>query len=72
MHLAAELRRALRCQEPELEIRIARQSIQLPLRKVLYAIARNHYVLITTEDGEYRAMCSLRRSKKSLLLWKTL
>lgn len=57
-HLAAELRRALRCQEPELEIRIARQSIQLPLRKVLYAIARNHYVLITTEDGEYRAMCS--------------
>ena len=48
-HLAAELRRALRCKEPELEIRIARQSIQLPLRKVLYAIARNHYVLITTE-----------------------
>ena len=47
VHLAAELRRALRCKEPELEIRIARQSIQLPLRKVLYAIARNHYVLIT-------------------------
>lgn len=35
VHLAAELRRALRCKEPELEIRIARQSIQLPLRKVL-------------------------------------
>ena len=65
-HLAAELRRALRCQEPELEIRIARQSIQLPLRKVLYAIARNHYVLITTEDGEYRAMCSFAQIEEKL------
>ena len=66
VHLAAELRRALRCKEPELEIRIARQSIQLPLRKVLYAIARNHYVLITTEDGEYRAMCSFAQIEEKL------
>ena len=66
MHLAAELRRELRCKEPELEIRIARQSIQLPLRKVLYAIARNHYVLITTEDGEYRAMCSFAQIEEKL------
>ncbi len=65
-HLAAELRRALRCKEPELEIRIARQSIQLPLCKVLYAIARNHYVLITTEDGEYRAMCSFAQIEEKL------
>lgn len=65
-HLAAELRRVLRCKEPELEIRIARQSIQLPLRKVLYAIARNHYVLITTEDGEYRAMCSFAQIEEKL------
>ena len=65
-HLAAELRRALRCKEPELEIRIARQSIQLPLRKVLYAIARNHYVLITTEEGEYRAMCSFAQIEEKL------
>lgn len=49
-HLAAELRRALRCQEPELEIRIA----------------RNHYVLITTEDGEYRAMCSFAQIEEKL------
>ena len=65
-HLAAELRRALRCKEPELEIRIARQSIQLPLCKVLYAIARNHYVLITTEEGEYRAMCSFAQIEEKL------
>ena len=65
-HLAAELRRALHCKEPELEIRIARQSIQLPLRKILYAIARNHYVLITTEDGEYRAMCSFAQIEEKL------
>lgn len=49
-----------------MEIRIARQSIQLPLRKVLYAIARNHYVLITTEDGEYRAMCSFAQIEEKL------
>ena len=66
VHLAAALRRAQRCKEPELEIRIARQSIQLPLRKVLYAIARNHYVLITTEDGEYRAMCSFAQIEEKL------
>ena len=65
-HLVAELRRALRCQEPELESRIARQSIQLPLCKVLYAVARNHYVLITTEDGEYRAMCSFAQLEERL------
>lgn len=63
---ARRLRQALRCKEPELEIRIARQSIQLPLRKVLYAIARNHYVLITTEDGEYRAMCSFAQIEEKL------
>ena len=49
-HLAAELRRALRCKEPELEIRIARQSLQLPLCKVLSALARTHSVLITTDE----------------------
>ena len=53
-------------EEPELEIRIARQSIQLPLCKVLYAIARNHYVLITTEEGEYRAMCSFAQIEEKL------
>lgn len=35
--LAAELRRVLCRTEPELEVRIARQTVQLPLRKVLYA-----------------------------------
>lgn len=64
--LAAELRRVLCRTEPELEVRIARQTVQLPLRKVLYAIARNHYVLITTEEGEYRAMCSFAQIEEKL------
>ena len=33
---------------------------------MLYAIARNHYVLITTEDGEYRAMCSFAQIEEKL------
>lgn len=65
-HLAAELRRALRCKEPELEIRIARQSIQLPLRKVLYAMAQNHFVRVVSEDGECRAACGFAQVEEKL------
>ena len=35
-------------------------------KRQLYAIARNHYVLITTEDGEYRAMCSFAQIEEKL------
>ena len=66
VHLAAELRRALRCKEPELEIRIARQSIQLPLRKVLYAMAQNHFVRVVSEDGECRAACGFAQVEEKL------
>ena len=55
--LAAELRRVLCRTEPELEVRIARQTVQLPLRKVLYAMAQNHFVRVVSEDGECRAAC---------------
>ena len=60
-HLAAELRRALRCQEPELEIR--RCCTPLPGTTTSLSPPR----MAST------APCAvLRRSKKSLLLWKTL
>lgn len=41
-------------------------ELRRALRKVLYAIARNHYVLITTEEGEYRAMCSFAQIEEKL------
>lgn len=54
--LADELRRVLFRAEPELEVRIARQQVHLPLRKIQYAMAQNHYVRIVSDDGECRAV----------------
>lgn len=51
--LADELRRVLFRAEPELEVRIARQQVHLPLRKIQYAMAQNHYVRIVSDDGGY-------------------
>jgi len=48
--LADELRRMLFRAEPELEVRIARQQVHLPLRKIQYAMAQNHYVRIVSDD----------------------
>ena len=64
--LAAELRRVLCRPEPELEVRIARQTVQLPLRKILYAIAQNHFVRVVSEDGECRAVCSFAQVEEKL------
>ena len=64
--LAAELRRVLCRPEPELEVRIARQAVQLPLRKILYAIAQNHFVRVVSEDGECRAVCSFAQVEEKL------
>ena len=64
--LAAELRRVLCRPEPELEVRIARQTVQLPLCKILYAIAQNHFVRVVSEDGECRAVCSFAQVEEKL------
>ena len=54
--LADELRRVLFRAEPELEVRIARQQVHLPLRKIQYAMAQNRYVRIVSDDGECRGV----------------
>ncbi len=64
--LAGELQRVLCRPEPELEVRIARQTIQLPLRKVLYATAQNHFVRIMTEEGECRAVYNFAQVEEKL------
>ena len=66
LKLAAELRRVLCRTEPELEVRIARQTVQLPLRKVLYAMAQNHFVRVVSEDGECRAACGFAQVEEKL------
>lgn len=64
--LADELRRVLFRAEPELEVRIARQQVHLPLRKIQYAMAQNHYVRIVSDDGECRAVSTFSQVEQSL------
>ena len=64
--LADELRRVLFRAEPELEVRIARQQVHLPLRKIQYAMAQNHYVRIVSDDGECRAAATFAQVEQQL------
>ena len=64
--LADELRRVLFRAEPELEVRIARQQVHLPLRKIQYAMAQNHYVRIVSDDGECRIVSTFSQVEQLL------
>ena len=64
--LADELRRVLSRAEPELEVRIARQQVHLPLRKIQYAMAQNHYVRIVSDDGECRTVSTFSQVEQLL------
>ena len=64
--LAGELRRVLCRQQPELEVRIARQIVWLPLTKIYYATAQNHYVRVVTDDGECRATANFAQVQEQL------
>lgn len=64
--LADELRRVLFRAEPELEVCIARQQVHLPLRKIQYAMAQNHYVRIVSDDGECRAVSTFSQVEQLL------
>ena len=66
VQLAAELRRVLCRQEPELEVRIARQTVQLPLHKICYAVSQNHFVRVVTDDGECRAVSNFAQVEQQL------
>lgn len=61
-----DLRRVLFRAEPELEVRIARQQVHLPLRKIQYAMAQNHYVRIVSDDGECRAVSTFSQVEQLL------
>lgn len=64
--LADELRRVLFRAEPELEVRIARQQVHLPLRKIQYAMAQNHYFRIVSDDGECRTVSTFSQVEQLL------
>lgn len=52
--------------QPELEVRIARQIVRLPLTKIYYATAQNHYVRVVTDDGECRATANFAQVQEQL------
>lgn len=52
--------------KPELEVRIARQIVRLPLTKIYYATAQNHYVRVVTDDGECRATANFAQVQEQL------
>ena len=65
-HLAGELQRVLGRQQPELEVRVARQIVHLPLKKIHYATAQNHVVRVVTDDGECRAASNFAQVEQQL------
>lgn len=69
-HLAEELRRVLFRQEPELDVRIARQTIQMPMHKIHYALAQNHFVRVITDEGECRAVANFAQVEQQLMTQK--
>ena len=66
-HLVGELRRILCRQEPELNVKIARKTVQLPFSRIHYALSRNHVVQVVTDDGECRASDNFAQVEQQLL-----
>lgn len=65
--LAGELRRVLCRQEPELNVKIARKTVQLPFSRIHYALSQNHVVQVVTDDGECRAVDNFAQVEQQLL-----
>lgn len=62
-----ETARQLRAADPELEVRIARQIVHLPLKKIHYAMAQNHFVKVVTDDDECRAAANFAQVQEQLM-----
>lgn len=66
-NLLSEALRALDTQEPEIEVRVARRTLHLPLSKIYYAVAQNHFVMLMTAEGEYRSISTFGELQGTLL-----
>ena len=51
---------------PEPELRVARQLIQVPFRRIHYALAQNHFVSVCTDEGEHRATATFAQIQEQL------
>ncbi len=64
--LLDDLLAALGRPEPELELRVARQLIQVPFHRIHYALAQNHFVSVCTDEGEHRATATFAQIQEQL------
>lgn len=63
----SEALRTLAAHEPEIEVHIARRTLYLPLSKIYYAVAQNHFVSIATPEGECRCISTFGDLKDLLM-----
>lgn len=65
--LISEALRVLDTPEPEIEVRLPRRTLRLPLSSIRYAVAQNHVTLLVTSEGEYRSLSTFGEMQSVLL-----
>ena len=64
--LLGDLLRAIRHVEREVEVRVDRRTLRIPLNKIHYIFAQNHAVYVMTDEGEYRAALKFSQLQEDL------
>lgn len=64
--LLGDLLRAIRHVEREIEVRLDRRALRIPLGKIQYITAQNHVVNVVTDEGEYRAAAKFSQMLEDL------
>ncbi len=65
--LLADAVRALDTSAPEIDLRVARRNVSLPLHAIHYAVAQDHAVILMTLTGEVRCLNTFRDIQTRLL-----
>ena len=64
--LLRDLLRAARHVEREIEVRVGRKPLRVPVGKIHYVLAQNHVVGVMTDEGELRAAGTFSRLQEEL------
>lgn len=64
--LLDDLLRTIRHVEREIEVRVDRKPLRIPVSKIHYIVAQNHAVRVMTGEGEYRAAQNFSQLQEEL------
>lgn len=64
--LLSDFMKILEKNEPELEISVSRQKINIPFKKIYYITSQNHSVNITTDNGTYNSAITFSSIQKCI------